>query len=650
MINLSRYFTVISLISMTLGAILLGMTYRFFAINNLTDIGEDSHIAFTQSITEYFWPKYKDSLNSLTPDTSGKNPVLTSQIDDDLKQILRGSFIVKIEIYNTKGDMIYSSNVQNESDHKHDSNLVELALDGQTDSSLVHLDSFHGINGIQENVALLTSFLPIQASPDSAVEGVFEIYTDVTNYYEKIKLTEIKIFFLAFAVLAAIFSVLMVFVKRAEKTFKARDDNLNNHIRKVNSINRTLKESAQELAIAREQAEDDSLFKSNFVANMSHDLRTPLNAIIGFSELMLEAPDDISPQEIASDSRKINASAKKLLGMINDLLDISKIEAGKMDFCIDHFDIKQMIADIAATVDPLAERNKNRLVINCDKDVGHAVADLSRTRQSLYNLLSNACKFTKNGTITLDISREPENNLEWIVYKITDTGIGLSPEHKNSIFKEVNGSPGASGSSGLGLAISKRFCEMMGGTISVNSKLGEGSTFIIRLPAIVGESHLREYHIAQPSAEEMRITDLTSSERRQHISKILVIDDDQSIQALMSYILRTEGYQAISANSGKDGLNIIEKNTPDAIILDIMMPEMDGWAVLKELKNNPKLAYTPIIMLSALGEISMGEALGADGYITKPFNSKQVLESLTNAIRTKKALNKLNETVLANRR
>lgn len=649
MFNLTRYFSMVCLLVMFIGAISLGAGYRALELKNLCSIGEENNNAITRSISKYVWPQYAQLIPRENSQQSYNINAIAPAFGDSIKQLIGGTQVALVNIYNTQGTLIFTSNNQNPKLNQSNKAAVLSATKGATSSKQINLDTFNSTSGNKHDVVLIASYLPLQRESSSPIEGVIEIYTDMTAYSRKIERTQIQVFLIGFVVLALIFGVLFLFIRRAEKIINSHDINLNRHIDMVNQTNRTLKQSTQEMEIARDSAHDASMLKSSFVANMSHELRTPLNAIIGYSELLIEECKDLSADDIKSDAEKINASSKKLLGLINDILDISKIEAGKMDFCIEIFDISTMISDIATTVKPLAEKNQNTLVVHCDKKMGSTVADATRTRQSIYNLLSNACKFTKNGTITLSVTREIINKKEWIVYAITDTGIGIAPEDSKIIFNEYTdtGTKSFSGS-GLGLAISRRFCEMMGGTISVSSVLGEGSTFTIKLPSVVGEEQLDDYEDAQPDAAQIRMHETHEPNRRKHTSKVLIIDDDKSIQALMSYILRAEGYYATTAMSGKDGLELAIKEVPDAIILDIMMPGMDGWAVLKELKNTPELEYTAIIMLSALGEISMGEALGADGYITKPFNRKQVIDTLSNSIRTKKAIHQLNDTILAN--
>ena len=240
---------------------------------------------------------------------------------------------------------------------------------------------------------------------------------------------------------------------------------------------------------AREDAEEANRTKSKFLANMSHELRTPLNAIIGYSEMLQEEGADLGNDDFGPDLERINGAGKHLLGLINDVLDISKIEAGAMDIYLETFPVATMIQDVQATIQPLVEKNANTLAIDCPDSVGSIHSDVTKVRQGLLNLLSNASKFTEQGTISLKISRVGEAGEEWINFAVSDTGIGMTDEQMGHLFQAFSQAESSTsrrfGGTGLGLAITKHFCQMMGGEVFVESEAGIGSTFTMRLPAVV---------------------------------------------------------------------------------------------------------------------------------------------------------------------
>ena len=262
------------------------------------------------------------------------------------------------------------------------------------------------------------------------------------------------------------------------------------------SLINELKTAHQTLIVARDRAEDASRAKSNFLANMSHELRTPMNAIIGYSEMLLEDAEEEGLDEFQSDLDKIRSSGKHLLGLINEILDLSKIEAGKMEIFLESFDINALIKEVEATIHPLAENKCNELIIDYPDNAGTMEADQTRVRQMLHNLLSNACKFTENGIVTLKVTRATREGVDWVTFDIIDTGMGIPEDSLKNIFLEFsqvdNSSTRKFGGTGLGLAISRRFCLMMGGDITVKSVEGEGSTFTIEMPVkVVPKATLR---------------------------------------------------------------------------------------------------------------------------------------------------------------
>ncbi len=411
---------------------------------------------------------------------------------------------------------------------------------------------------------------------------------------------------------------------------------------------KALAESNRQLDMAREAAEeartaadDANKAKSAFLANMSHELRTPLNAIIGYSEMLQEEALDLDQKGFVPDLEKIHGAGKHLLGLINDVLDLSKIESGKMTLYLEDFDVTKLVNEVAATVQPLIAKNGNKLEVDCPPDLGTMHADVTKVRQTLFNLLSNASKFTEKGTIRLVVGqasrlspsfgtqqevRDRRDACPTLEFRVSDTGIGMTPEQLAKLFQAFTQADSSTsrkyGGTGLGLAISRKFCQMMGGDITVQSEHGKGSMFTVTLPVEVREA------VAEVAAEVTRRTDqpdrlLTSA------ATVLVIDDDPTVHDLMRRSLEKDGFRVEVAADGKTGLELAKRLKPSVITLDVMMPSMDGWSVLSALKADPATTDIPVIMLTIVDDKQMGFALGAADYFTKPIDFSrlhQVLE------------------------
>ncbi|HEX7023767.1 MAG TPA: response regulator, partial [Gemmatimonadales bacterium] len=366
-----------------------------------------------------------------------------------------------------------------------------------------------------------------------------------------------------------------------------------------------------ELSAARQAAEEANSAKSQFLASMSHELRTPLNAIIGYSEMLQEEVADIGHDELAPDLQKIRSAGRHLLALINDILDLSKIEAGKTELYLEDFDIAAMVQDVATTIRPMVDRNGNRLVVRSGA-AGTMHADLTKVRQMLLNLLSNACKFAEKGTITLEAERAGPGGGE-VCFRVSDSGIGMTPEQMGRLFEAFSQAEASTskkyGGTGLGLAITRKFARMMGGDVTVESEPGRGATFTIRLPAA-------------PAAAPGREPDTPDGAGR--AGTVIVIDDNAQARELVRRFLVGEGFRVLEAESGEAGLALARRERPDVITLDVLMPGMDGWAVLSALKADPALAGIPVVMLTMLDDRNLGFALGAADFLTKPIDRERL--------------------------
>jgi signal transduction histidine kinase/ActR/RegA family two-component response regulator len=388
--------------------------------------------------------------------------------------------------------------------------------------------------------------------------------------------------------------------------------------------------ASQELQEAKDLAEAGSRAKSQFLANMSHELRTPMNAILGYSEMLMEDTLEASNLDWYRDLGRINTSGQHLLGLINDILDLSKIEAGKMELYLEQFDLQEMIDEVVMTIQPLLNKHGNQLVVHRDPILTTVFADLTKVRQILFNLLSNATKFTDRGTIILTLEREVHH--QNLCIRLTDTGTGMTPEQMENLFEAFSQADNTThrryGGTGLGLAITRYFCEMMGGSISVTSQPNQGTTFTVYLPSEVREAQQPELQILdRPKLNPSR-------EDGEAPCKVLVVDDDPTFQELMRRFLSQEGFEIISASNAAEAIQLAREIAPDVITLDVMMPQQDGWSVLMQLKSDSVLAEIPVLMLTMVDNKGMGYALGAADCFMKPLNRKQISGAVRKYCRT----------------
>ena len=384
-----------------------------------------------------------------------------------------------------------------------------------------------------------------------------------------------------------------------------------------------VKHHAAQLELARDEAMAATRAKSQFLTNMSHELRTPLNAIIGITEMLKEEAEETGDEPLVEPLDRIRHAGTHLLALINEILDLAKIEAGKLELHPEEVELRVLIGEAAMTAEPLAKRNGNHIDVEIDADIGKMQTDPVRLRQVLLNLLSNACKFTKGGTVKITASRTMDRGGDRITISVHDTGIGMTAEQSEKLFQEFSQADSTTtrkfGGTGLGLAISRRLCRVMGGDITVQSAFEVGSTFTVSLP-VGGVAGTPRIH---PNTGSPSVPQIPGRGQR-----ALIIDDETTSREILRQILVREGFEVVTAESGQQGIEIARDIRPAVITLDVLMPDLDGWSTLQQLKHDPELQDIPVIMVTIVDEENQAYALGAAAYLTKPVNREHLLKAL----------------------
>ncbi|WP_455205622.1 sensor histidine kinase [Kaarinaea lacus] len=473
MFRLSKYLFIVGVPIVVVTIVLLTWMYRVVAASDIQHHSEKSNVILTRTIANVLWPQISGLVNSVEPASVSQQTVIDRQrqlvfdmvkvlLEEPVSDLVSGTNVLKLKLFDLGGLTIYSSDSTQIGVRKPiDYSGIANARDGHITTHMKFYENFKSITGeVLNDRYVLSSYMPIKNAGVAETEGIIEIYSDVTEVYDQINRSQNK-----FAlVLAAVFFVIMVVLFF---TLRYLDKVIRNNI---------------DLAVARDSEKDANKAKSQFLANMSHELRTPLNAIIGYSEMLEEEADIESNNQAIQDLEKIQTAAKHLLHIINEILDLSKIEAGQMTLFVEQVHVPSLVDEVCEVLRPLIKEKNNEFGFYCDSSVSHINTDAVKLRQILFNLLSNACKFTQNGALNLNIATEHS----WLVVTISDNGIGMTAEQIKRLFRPFMQADQSTtrkfGGTGLGLTISKQYCEMLGGSISVRSAAGVGSSFTVKIP------------------------------------------------------------------------------------------------------------------------------------------------------------------------